>query len=116
MGDAAVDAVLRTLANNFARSLSVQTLAAGVGLKARTLSGRFKQEVGQSIHRYLTRLRLAESLPRIARGEKLDVVAVEVGYVSKASFFRQFRAEYGITPAEYRRRGLADAGLRNEHR
>jgi AraC-like DNA-binding protein len=38
----------------------------------------------------------------IRAGEKVEAVALEVGYRSKKNFFRQFRRRFGTTPAKYR--------------
>jgi AraC-like DNA-binding protein len=39
----------------------------------------------------------------LRRGEKVEAVALSVGYKSKSQFYRQFRKRFGVTPAAFGR-------------
>jgi photosystem II stability/assembly factor-like uncharacterized protein len=42
----------------------------------------------------------------IGKGDKVEAVALQVGYRSKKNFYRQFTIRFGVTPAAYRVRAL----------
>lgn len=62
----------------------------------------FQQQTGMPIHRYLTRLRMRASLERVADGEDLTSLAIDLGYSSHSHFTDVFKREFGMTPSEYR--------------
>lgn len=64
----------------------------------------FRAETGTTVRGYLTQIRLERAAYLIARGEKIEAVALDVGYKSKNQFYRQFKRHYGMTPATYCRR------------
>jgi AraC-like DNA-binding protein len=63
----------------------------------------FKQETGMSIHRYVNRLRLRESLERLADGVDLTQLALSLGFSCHSHFTTAFRKEFGMPPGEARR-------------
>jgi len=55
-----------------------------------------------SIPRYQRTLRLVEALGRV-RDEKVEAVALSVGYRATKNFYRAFRQLTGTTPTGFRR-------------
>ena len=54
---------------------------------------------------YLTRWRMQLAASRLAAGAApVSAVASEVGYESEAAFCRAFKREFGVPPAQYRKR------------
>jgi len=67
------------------------------------LSRQFRAVTGETVSRYLLRLRLAEAVGRLANGERdLAVTAVESGFAHHSHFSRRFRAAFGVTPRQAR--------------
>jgi AraC family transcriptional regulator len=67
------------------------------------LARQFRAATGETIARYLTRLRLAVGLERLAAGEtELARLAVELGFAHHSHFTARFHAAFGITPSEAR--------------
>lgn len=64
----------------------------------------FHRLTGTSLKAYLTRLRMERAAELIAQGDKIEAVAMVVGYRSKATFYRHFRQHFGMTPRSYRNR------------
>jgi AraC-like DNA-binding protein len=93
-------AVIHSEANH---NWSVSELARKVGTSKTTLTGRFKDYVGYSPHRYLTRWRMIEAR-RLLREGAMTVAEISecVGYASEAAFSRAFHREVGIPPSECR--------------
>jgi AraC family transcriptional regulator len=67
------------------------------------LARQFRAVTGESIARYLLRLRLALALDRLARGEtELARLAVELGFANHSHFSARFRSVFGATPTAVR--------------
>jgi AraC family transcriptional regulator len=67
------------------------------------LARQFRAITGESIARYLLRLRLALALDRIAQGETdLASLAVELGFAHHSHFSARFRSVFGMTPLAVR--------------
>ncbi len=90
-----------------ATPLSLRTLADALGRQEAYLGRLFRQQMGLSVREYVAQLRLDRASLLIRRGEKVEAVALAVGYRSKKSFYRQFVRRFGSTPAAYRARTLA---------
>jgi len=80
------------------------SLAREVGCSPFHLARLFRATTGTSIHRYLTRLRLAIALGRLAQGETdLSRLAADLGFAHHSHFGAAFRATFGLGPAQARR-------------
>jgi AraC-like DNA-binding protein len=92
--------------------LSVETLASRSGLSIRALQRLFKDYVGASPKWVIRRFRLHELLERFHSGEAVDGagLALDLGYADQAHLINDFRKLAGLTPSEYRRRGLGGVG------
>jgi AraC-like DNA-binding protein len=67
------------------------------------LARKFRAVTGESISRYLLRLRLGLALDRIAAGEtELARLAVELGFAHHSHFSARFRSVFGTTPSQAR--------------
>jgi AraC family transcriptional regulator len=99
-----VERVRALLAAEPAREWRLEGIARAVHCSPFHLARQFRAATGESISRYLVRLRLALSLERLADGETaLARLAVELGFAHHSHFTARFRAEFGITPSEARR-------------
>ena len=91
------------LAERFRTPLSLAAVARAVHASPYHLTRVFHREVGLPVHRYLTRLRLAASLERIADGAAdLTGLALDLGFSSHSHFTAAFRREFGVTPSTFR--------------
>lgn len=100
--------------------LTLPRLARLMGTNAGRVSRAINQGLGVNFSVLVNGLRaegVAEAL-RTRPGADLLDLALEMGFASKASFNRAFRARYGMAPSRYRREvsdpafSLADANLR----
>ena len=66
------------------------------------LSRVFKEYTLESIHGYLTNLRMQHCRNELADGTGVLDACTASGFANYSSFLKSFRALYGITPAEYR--------------
>lgn len=82
--------------------LTTSALASELGRDRSYLATLFRRETGQTLHRYITDVRLDHAARWILQGEKIDAVVLLAGYRSKTSFYRQFKAKTGLTPGAFR--------------
>ena len=64
------------------------------------LSHTFTKEVGVSLHRYITLRRLLMARQLLSTGMAAGQVSSTCGFSDYTSFYRAFKAEYGISPGE----------------
>ncbi len=107
-GDPVVGPALRLLHAEPAHPWTVAGLAARVGVSRASLARRFHDLVGEPPMAYLTgwRLTLAADLLRTADAT-IGAVARQVGYGSAFALSAAFKRGRGMSPHEYRRRGVA---------
>ena len=87
---------------HYEEAISLTRLAGVVGCSRRYLAERFRREMGETVHCYLTRVRMTHALEDVQAGGKVDAVMLAVGIRGRANFYRHFKARFGVTPAEYR--------------
>ena len=71
------------------------------GATPRTLIRLFRRETGMTFREWRRQLRLLAALERLARGEAVTNVALDLGYASPSAFIQAFRDVLGTTPARY---------------
>lgn len=82
--------------------LSVGRLAEYTYVSREHLSRVFKEYTSQSVHSYLTSLRMQSCRQDIAQGKSILDACLGNGFSNYSSFLKAFRKIYGITPQEYR--------------
>ncbi|WP_336773782.1 helix-turn-helix domain-containing protein [Paenibacillus sp. MMO-58] len=103
--DYRVSQVMRILSAQMQEPLSINELAARVGLSASRLSHLFKSETGRSIVDTLNNMRLEQAvLLMLQAGRTAGEAAFDVGFQSYNHFAALFRRRYGCGPAEYKRK------------
>lgn len=100
----AVIAARSFVATHFANSLTINDVAAHVGLSPYHLCRIYRRLTGQTIHGHLTQTRLCASLEPVAEGSTpLATLAVQLGFSDQAHFTNLFRRQFGLPPAAARR-------------
>jgi AraC-like DNA-binding protein len=102
--DPQVGAAIELLHEDPARTWTVATLAAKVGMSRSAFAARFSHLVGETPIQYLTRWRLQKAAAMLRTGD-VDIghIAGSVGYDSPAAFSKAFKRSTGTTPGAYRR-------------
>ena len=92
-----------TLRHNYSQSLSLEQLAAHVGLSPSHLSRSFSKEVGMSISQYVAAIRCEEAAAMLTGSDaSVQQISAYVGYLDNNYFVKVFKKQYGMTPTEYR--------------
>ena len=95
--------------------LTVENLAGCIHLSKYHYQRMFRETVGDSVMRYVTRRRLSMAAEELAgkdvsgKDTSILAIALKYGYDSHEGFTRSFRAYMGVTPTEYRRYHLSIA-------
>ncbi len=84
-----------------ADSRTLQAWGREVGASARTLARLFRDETGLTFGRWRAQARLLSALGRLAGGEKVTTVALDLGYDSPSAFTALFRRHFGVPPSRY---------------
>lgn len=87
--------------DNFREPISLDRLAALVGLTRFSLAKHFRQRVGVSPYRYVCEVRVRHAQRMMAQGCRPTEVASEVGFFDQSHLARHFKRSCGMTPREY---------------
>jgi AraC-like DNA-binding protein len=111
--DPVVGAALALLHRRPCHAWTLAELASQVGASRSVLGERFTRFLGEPPLTYLAHWRLQLAARRLQTTRNPIVqVASDVGYESEAAFNRAFKREFGLPPAQYRRKSAAqEVGL-----
>jgi len=86
------------------RKWTLDELSGIAGISPYHLAHVFTKEVGTSVYRYATRLRLAKALDAVLDSNSdFTSIALDTGFASHSHFTARFRALFGLTPEALRR-------------
>ncbi len=71
------------------------------GMSARTLARRFQSQTGMTFGQWRQQARLLEALRRLADGDSVTTIALDLGYESQSAFIAMFKKALGKTPGKY---------------
>ena len=101
--DPLLASVLQALEDDPGDNRSLAELARTANTTERTLVRRCQRNLGITFAEWRQRLRVVKSLPRLEAGEKVESIALDLGYSSSSAFIAMFRRLMGVTPAEFRK-------------
>ncbi|PDT51553.1 MULTISPECIES: helix-turn-helix domain-containing protein [Sinorhizobium] len=118
VNDNRVMATLINMEQHLEGGITIEQLAASVGLSRRQLERLFSEKAGMSPALAFRRLRLERARQILLTSKKPIIeVALDVGFVNTSHFTKEFRRTYGRTPAEIRdsaardRQGIGEGSL-----
>ncbi|MFD0713371.1 response regulator [Paenibacillus sp. GCM10027626] len=86
--------------------LDIEYLASKVFLSASYLGHLFKAQTGQSLGKYIVRVRMEHARHLLATTHiKIADIGNRVGYPNPSNFALQFKKYFGCTPIQFRERG-----------
>jgi AraC family transcriptional regulator len=92
------------LHSRFADTLTLDEVAAAVGVHPSHLARVFRQQLHCTVGDYVRRLRIEYSCRQLSSTDTpLVEIALEAGFADQSHFTKTFKRRTGLTPAEFRR-------------
>ena len=94
------------ISRNLERDLSLEEIATAASFSMFHFHRIFKAVTGETVAGFTRRLRLELAANRLLsqQGDDITTVAMACGFSSSQNFAKAFRAHFGTTPTDYRRR------------
>lgn len=103
--DARIQEALEIIQRDPGTPHSVEALAKCVNLSPSRFAHLFKEEAGTSVTQAVNRVRIKEAQKLLScTSERISEIAALLGFGSPFYFSRQFAAQTGLSPRDYRRR------------
>jgi AraC-like DNA-binding protein len=80
---------------------TIDQWAKALGTSRRSFTRQFRRETGSSFVAWRQQACLLSALPRLAAGEPVTTVALDLGYDNPAAFSLMFRRAFGSSPLAY---------------
>ena len=97
-----LDDITAYIEDHYPEHLTLGSMARQFYVSESTISHLFKQKMGVSVYHYITQRRLIAAKNRILDRVPLDQVAEQVGFADYSAFYRAFKAQFGISPRQFR--------------
>ncbi|GHA12239.1 AraC family transcriptional regulator [Arenicella chitinivorans] len=94
--------VIDHISSHLDRGVTIEEIAARVGMSRAALHRKFKQTTSMSPIQFIKSMRLNAAAMKIAQGRNVNLAAMEVGYSSASQFSREFKRMYGKSPRLWR--------------
>ncbi len=98
----AVTQVMQYVNLHYSEPLSLDMLAEQFFVSKYHLSHEFNRQVGTSVYHYIQKKRLLIARQLLAQGKRPSQVYSSCGFTDYTGFYRAFKAEYGVSPREFR--------------
>ena len=102
--DPKIEEILRYIAGNLDRTLTVDALAERFFLSRYYLMHRFKEVTGYSVHQYISQKRLLLAGELLRQGTPVMKAAEQAGFGDYSAFLRAFRATFHASPRDFQPR------------
>jgi AraC family transcriptional regulator len=92
------------LHDNFTGSFGLNDVASSAGIHPVHLARIFRKKNGCAIGEYVRRLRVEFAMKQIVTtSASLGEIAIAAGFADQSHLTKTFKAQFGVTPSEYRR-------------
>jgi len=98
-----VKTVKQYINDHYTEDLSLETLAALIGMSPSSFSRFFKQRTSKTLTEYISDIRLGMAARALVDStQNISEICYSCGYNNLANFNRSFKAKRGMTPSEFR--------------
>jgi AraC-like DNA-binding protein len=92
------------ICENFASSISVESLASACNISVSALERRFRKHLDKTPHQYINEVRLDHARQMLLETDKpIGTIALETGFADHSHFTRAFTRAFGVAPSRARR-------------
>lgn len=95
-----ISEIISYIGEHYNENITLDNLANHFFVSKYYLSHEFKRAVGTGVHKYITLKRLSIAYNSLIEGGSAGQVSQACGFGDYTSFYRAFKAEYGISPAD----------------
>lgn len=88
---------------NFSKDISLEEVASIVQMNPSYFSILFKEEVGLTYIKYITKIRIEKAKVMLKEGKSVAEVSEEVGYFNHRYFSELFKKMTGLTPGQFKK-------------
>ena len=81
---------------------TIDEWADALAMNRRNFTRIFRRETGMSFAEWRQQACLSVALPKLAAGESVTAVALDLGYDSPGNFSMMFKRVLGVSPSHYR--------------
>ena len=99
-----LDALLAYIEGHLSEKITLADTARQFLVSESTIDQLFRKRMKASFYHFVTQRRLIAAKTELLEGATAEQAAARTGFGDYSTFYRAFRREYGISPAEYRRR------------
>lgn len=105
--DRRISRALEHIDDDISKDHSLEKLAAISALSLSQFKVLFAKHTRKTLSQYLAMLRMEKARALLANTDMpISIVAENTGYADQSAFSRRFQKYHGISPGEYRKRGL----------
>ena len=98
-----LDRVMAYIEENLGQRITLTETARHFFVSESTITQQFRKKLGVSFYHCVTQRRLIAAKTLIEADISLEEVGERVGFSDYSAFYRSFKKEYGISPAQYRK-------------
>lgn len=98
-----LDRALQYIEENLSQKITLAEVAHHFFVSESTITQLFRKKMGVSFYHCVTQRRLIAAKVLIEQNVQLEQVGERVGFTDYSAFYRAFKKEYGISPAQYRK-------------
>src|SRR5690625_3879519 len=104
-----INKVIIYIMENYNQNITVKFLAEHVSMNENYLSGLFKSKTGESIIKYIHRIRVDRAQEYLINEPKMNVsdISEAVGFLNDNYFIKIFKRFNKITPSQFRRQNMS---------
>lgn len=99
--DPLLRAICETLMRQPHDSTRLDAWGQRLGVDPRTLHRRFMRATGMNFSQWRQQARLLVALERLAGGQRVLDIALDLGYASPTAFTTMFKRQFGVTPSTF---------------